>query len=174
MTAANKPESNSDGKPINIPGPDGSSCPGMSMMHASMVRCSLRGSPNCRELTAIGTDRKPVGRTELAPQTSTKAPPFADHCTLFDFSTLASFGATTSVFAAVSNRAMVITSSPLGHSTTTFTSRNALVSAMTFSAVFAAESDSTLLAVATASWVLEHLGAHAKPRNPCRMNSSST
>ena len=91
-----------------------------------------------------------------------------------DFSTLANFGEITSVFAAVSNRAMVTTSSPLGHSTTTFTSRNALVSAMTFSAVFAAESDSTLLAVATASWTLEHLGAHAKPRNPCRMNSSST
>jgi len=69
----------------------------------------------------------------------------------FNFSTLANLGVTTSVFAAVSNRAMVTTSSPLGHSTTTFTSRNALVSAMTFSAVFAAESDSTLLAVATAS-----------------------
>jgi ABC-type sugar transport system ATPase subunit len=61
MTAAKSPESSSDGRPINMPGPDGSSCPGISMMQASMVRCSLRGSPSCRELTAIGTDRKPVG-----------------------------------------------------------------------------------------------------------------
>ena len=174
ITAAKSPESNSEGKPISIPGPDNSSCPGISMMQASMSRCSLRGSPSWRELTAIGTVRKPVGRTELAPQTSTYAPPLADHCTLFDFSALAGLGQTTSVFAAVSNRAMVTTSSPLGHSTTTLTSRSALVSAMTFSAVFAAESDSTLLAVATANWTPEHLGAHAKPRYPCRMKSSST
>ena len=39
-------------------------------MQASMSRCSLCGSPSCRELTAIGTVKKPVGRTELASQTS--------------------------------------------------------------------------------------------------------
>jgi hypothetical protein len=48
MTAAKSPESSSDGKPINMPGPDGSSCPGMAMMQASMSMCSLRGSPSCR------------------------------------------------------------------------------------------------------------------------------
>ena len=48
-----------------------------------------------------------------------------------------------------------------------------LVAAMTFSAIVAAESDSTQLAVATAT-LTRTRGAHVSPRNPCRMKSSST
>jgi hypothetical protein len=74
--------------------------------------------PSCRdsevhcwqvELTAIGTVQKPVGRTELAPQTSIYAPPFLPWPATvpdFDFSTHGHFklGLAVSVFAAVSNR----------------------------------------------------------------------
>jgi hypothetical protein len=67
------------------------------IIESSMSRChgtsSLRGGPgpSCRdsevqvELTAIGTVQKPVGRTELAPQTSIYAPPLAGHVLVPDF-----------------------------------------------------------------------------------------
>jgi hypothetical protein len=48
-----------------------------------------------------------------------------------------------------------------------------LATAMTFSAVVAAESESTQLAVATAA-LTRTRGAHVSPRNPCRMKYSTS